>query len=106
MTYAVRVTATALEEIDAALDWLVKRSAKAAARWHDRLLDAIQTLSSNPERCGLAPEADWYESGELRQMLYGKRHGVYRILFEVRGKTVYILRVRHTAQNLLGPDDF
>jgi plasmid stabilization system protein ParE len=53
----------------------------------------------------LAPENEWYEGGELRELLYGKRQGVYRILFEVRGDTVYILRVRHGAQELLGPGD-
>jgi hypothetical protein len=29
---------------------------------------------------------------------------VYRILFEVRDTTVYILRVRHGARKLLEPD--
>lgn len=57
----------------------------------------------NPERCGLAPENEWFP-GELRQLLYGKRRGVYRILFEVRDTTVYILRVRHGARKLLEPD--
>ena len=104
MVYSVRFTALALAEIDSHLAWLSTQSSAAAARWHQRLLEAIQSLETNPERCSLAPENDWY-SGELRQLLYGKKRGVYRILFEVRGDIVYVLRVRHGAQDLLEPGD-
>jgi plasmid stabilization system protein ParE len=105
MAHTVRITARALQEIDETLAWLAERSRPAAARWHERLLEAIRSLENNPERCGLAPEDEWYEDGPLRQLLCGKRQGVYRILFEVRGDTVYILRVRHSAQALLEPGD-
>ncbi len=105
MAYSVRLTARALREIDEALEWRARSSRVAAARWHEQLLAAIRSLEHNPARCGLAPEAEWYSGGELRQLLYGKRRGVYRILFEVRGDTIYILRVRHSAQALLEPDD-
>ena len=40
------------------------------------------------------------------QMLYGKRRGIYRILYVVRDNTAYILRVRHSARALLKPGDF
>jgi plasmid stabilization system protein ParE len=102
---SVRITRRALAEIDQALRWLRKKSPAAASRWYRRLLEAIHSLKDGPERCSLAPENDWYEGGELRQLLHGKRQGVYRILFEVRGNTVFILRIRHSAQDLLGPDD-
>jgi plasmid stabilization system protein ParE len=104
MALSVRVTRRALREIDEALAWLSERSRAAAARWHAQLLEAFRSLENNPERCALAPESEWY-SGEIRQLLHGKRQGVYRILFEVRGDTVYILRVRHSAQALLEPGD-
>jgi plasmid stabilization system protein ParE len=67
-------------------------------------MEAIRSLAENPERFGLAPECRWYPA-ELRQLLYGKRRGVYRILFEIRGAIVYIVRVRHSAQALLNPDE-
>jgi plasmid stabilization system protein ParE len=104
MTCSVRITARALREIDQALAWLSERSPAAAARWHRQILAAVRSLESNPERCGLAPESAWYP-GEIRQFLHGKRQGVYRILFEVRGDTVFILRIRHSAQALLEPGD-
>jgi plasmid stabilization system protein ParE len=104
MPHSVRITARALREIDGALEWIARRSRTAARRWHDKLLEAIRSLEHHPERCGLAPESEWYP-GDLRQLLYGKRRGTYRILFEVRSDAVYILRVRHGAQDLLQPDE-
>src|SRR5687768_12472320 len=104
MAHSVLITARAVREIDEALAWLAERSHAAAVRWHAQLTEAVRSLENNPEWCGLAPESGWYP-GEIRQLLHGKRRGVYRILFEVRGNTVYILRVRHSAQALLEPDD-
>lgn len=37
--------------------------------------------------------------------LHGKRRHVHRILFEIRGQTVVVLRVRHSAQDFLGPEE-
>lgn len=104
MAHAIHLTARALREIDEALAWLANRSRPAARRWHQQLMEAFRSLEDNPERCGLAPESAWYP-GEIRQLLHGKGSGVYRILFEVRGNTVYILRVRHSAQALLEPGE-
>ena len=104
MGHSVQITARALAEIDEALEWLSRRSRAAALRWHEQLMEAVRSLATNPERCGRAPESEWYP-GELRQFLSGKRRGIYRILFEIRGDAVYILRVRHGAQALLEPDD-
>jgi plasmid stabilization system protein ParE len=105
MAHVVRISARALWEIDERLGWLITRSPSAAARWHAQLMEAIRSLQDNPERCGLAPESEWYP-GELRQLLHGKRKAVYRILFEIRSDAVYILRVRHSAQDLLGPEEW
>jgi plasmid stabilization system protein ParE len=104
MAHSLPITARALRELDGALEWLSERSRAAAVRWHEQILEAVRSLADNPERCGLAPESEWHP-GEIRQLLHGKKRGVYCILFEVRGNTVYILRVRHSAQALLGPDE-
>src|SRR5258707_11867138 len=104
MAHSVRISIKALWEIDEALEWLAARSRAAAIRWHTQLLEAVRSLENNPERCGLAPECAWYP-GELRQLLHGKRKGTYRVLFEIRGSTVHILRVRHSSQSLLEPGE-
>jgi hypothetical protein len=35
---------------------------------------------------------------ELRELLFGKRDGTYRILFVAAGQTVSILHIRHAAR--------
>lgn len=103
MTFSIHITAKALDEIDEALAWYVEQSIPAATRWHVKLMAAVRSLEENLERWGLAPESEWYPG--IRQLIYGKKRGAYRILFEIRGDTVYILRVRHSARELFGPRD-
>jgi plasmid stabilization system protein ParE len=99
VAHSLEITARALREIDEALEWLARRSRRVALRWHQQLLEAVESLAENPQQYGLAPEAEWYP-GELRQLLHGKKRAVYRILFEVRGESVYILRVCHSSHAL------
>ncbi len=42
---------------------------------------------------------------KVRQLLYGRRRQMCRILYEIRGKTVFVLRVRHTARAYLAPEE-
>jgi hypothetical protein len=37
-------------------------------------------------------------------LLCGKRHSVYRVLFAIRGDTVHVLTVRHSAQRSLADE--
>jgi len=103
MTFRVVIARKAAREIEEQFQWLAARSPRGADRWRDSLLDAIDSLETNPHRCPEAPEAVWHEG--LRQFLHGKRRHVYRILFDLRGDTVVILRVRHAAQDSLGPEE-
>ena len=105
MSHRVVITKTVLAEIEHAFDWLAEHNPPAAEKWRDSLLAAIDELEQHPLRYPLAPESEWYP-GELRQLLFGKRRGAYRVLFEIYGKRVYIVRVRHGAQDLLKADDF
>jgi plasmid stabilization system protein ParE len=102
MSWHVAIAGKAAREIEEQYNWLAERSGTAANRWRNSLLAAISTLEDNPERCPEAPEAEWHEG--LRQLLQGKRRQGYRILFEIRGQTVVVLRVRHSAQDFLGPE--
>lgn len=65
---------------------------------------AIGTLERLPTRCGLAAEAE--EIGrDIRELHVGRRQGSYRVLFEIYGRNVIILRVWHAARDRLTPDD-
>jgi plasmid stabilization system protein ParE len=100
--FQVEISGLALREIEEALQWLHERSPASAARSYWGLLEAIQSLGIHSKRCSLAPESDALAI-ELRQLLYGKRKGIYRILFTVHRGTVYIHRFRHGSQRLLEP---
>ena len=104
MRYRVRITRMAAHEVKKSHSWLAERIPDSAQRWRTALLSAIESLASQPDRCPEAPEAEWY-GPQLRQLLHGRRPHVYRILFEIRGKEVVILRVRHSRQDLLSPED-
>ena len=51
-----------------------------------------------PERCPVAEDESDQLGITLRQLLYGRRRGVYRILFSIEGETVTLHYVRHSAQ--------
>ena len=57
----------------------------------------IATLKTSPQRCPIHPDSEVYGK-EVRVLVYGKRRGVYRVLFAIRGDTVHVLTVRHSAQ--------
>ena len=100
MSHAIVIFPRAMADIRSAVDWRSRQSTSSAARLHAGLLAAIRSLVNNPERCPLADEAA--DIGlDLRELLYGRRRGVYRILFLIEGQTVNVLRVRHAAQDRL-----
>jgi plasmid stabilization system protein ParE len=103
--YRVLITDKALAEIDSVLAWLQEQGATTASqRWFSAIWISIDTLQSHPERCALASEAS--EIGrEIRELYFGKRRGTYHIVFEIRGKTVDILRVWHSSRDGLTAAD-
>src|SRR5205823_9035701 len=104
MSLPVVVQPRARTDLREAYQWLAERSPRAAARWFQGISRAIQSLTDQPERCPLAPEADVFPF-PIRQLLYGKRTGVYRILFVVQENAVSVLAVRHAARDYLDPMD-
>jgi plasmid stabilization system protein ParE len=57
-----------------------------------------------PQRCGPAPEANDLDE-DIRELHFGRRRGIYWVLFNIAGKTMHILRVRHSAQDWISPAD-
>lgn len=55
------------------------------------LQNAIESLNQNPRRCPVAHENDKVVE-ELRELLFGKRPNVFRIVFAMDGDTVRVLR--------------
>jgi len=102
VTYKVFVTPIADAEAMEQFRWYAERSEAIAERWHAGLNTAFTSLAKNPTRSPVSPEASEALGCETRLLLYGRRRGVFRILYTINGGTVWILRIRHSAQ---GPID-
>ena len=95
MTFRVETTATAEQDGDGILEWLLSEHAGGTGmRWFVGLQDAIASLAEFPMRCPLAPENAAFPF-EVRSLLYGHIPHVYRILFTIEQDTVYVLHIRH-----------
>jgi toxin ParE1/3/4 len=83
----------AKQDANAILKWLVLQHAgETGLRWFRRLEKAIASLSHLPGRCEIAPE-NASVPFEMRQLRYGRKPHVYRILFSIEGETVTFLRI-------------
>ena len=101
MKYRIEIADDASAEAEDAYLWMMEQLSKERAeKWFDGLMDAIDTLSNSPKRCSVAPE-NVDSSEEIRQLLYGKGRGTYRILFTVSESIVYVLHIRHASRQFL-----
>lgn len=99
--YQVVISARAERDAEQALRWFRDQQATAAgARWFAQLWKRIDTLETKPGRCRVAAESA--ELGiEVRELLVGRKRRTYRILFQIHGRVVRILRIRHSARDRL-----
>lgn len=98
MTFHIVFTDPAREQAKAAARYITEEaSPEAAAHWLDGLMEAIESLTTLPHRCGYARENALFPGAELRQLLF-KSH---RVIYTVRGEQVHIMHVRHVRQDSL-----
>ena len=107
--YEVRVTEPAEAEIDTAYLNRMQFGLQSAERWYAGLAQALESLATFPKRFPFAPEHNFPDG--VRQMIYGKGSGTYRILYrviEAQGEEagiVRILHVRHGSRQPPGEDE-
>ena len=94
MPFQVEITRKAFLDAEEAYIWFSEQSAQWAERWLKGLLEAVNSLEELPTRCAVVQEGRVLEK-EIRQYLYGRGRTSYRLFFEIRGDTVFILRIRH-----------
>jgi plasmid stabilization system protein ParE len=95
MVFRVKTTARAKRDLNGILAWLASQEAgESGLRWFQGLYEAIASLAHAPKRCPLAPENAEFPF-EVRQLLYGRRHHRYRVLYTIEGDTVFVLHSRH-----------
>ncbi len=100
MRYHVVLQRLAAEDLDEASAWAVQHAPETAARWLQRFHAALQTLSLHPQRCPLARENGKVDI-ELRELHFGKRANVFRVIFTIDADTVRVLRIRRAQRRWL-----
>ena len=93
MTHVVIVTQKAKDDLRHYYAVAAEHAPETAAWWLDRFEEALQTLSSNPTRCPLAPENDLVDQ-PVYQFFYGRRSARYRALFTIEKDRVLVLHIR------------
>ena len=106
MSYDVRLTRKAEQQLNEAVDWWAEhRSAEQAARWHTGIVNAMLSLSVKPERCRLARENRSVPI-EIRELHYGLGHRPsHRVIFAIRQDRIVVYAIRHVAQDDLTEED-
>lgn len=97
MAYRIRIMPQAEADLRAIRERLDTQAPAYVDRWIEALEKQTLSLEEWPLRCALAPENDAFAE-EIRQLIYGRRHGRYRILFHAHGEIVDILHIRHAAR--------
>jgi toxin ParE1/3/4 len=100
VSYQIIIEKDAEQDIDAATAWLAQYEPAKAVAWHFDVMEAIDSLQTFPLRCPLAPESETYGRA-IRHLIFKN----YRILYLVVRQTVYVLRVRHSRQDTLTPNN-
>jgi hypothetical protein len=100
MTYRVIIQRLAIQDLDEAFLRAARNAPVTASHWLDRFQIALRGLDTNPRRCPYAREHGKADV-ELRQMLFGKRPHVYRVIFTIDGDTVRVLRIRRAQRRSL-----
>lgn len=102
MEYRVDLTDEALENIREIYVFIKAAQVPAAAVWYRGLRAMIFSLEFEPHRGRITAE-----SPNLRQLLYGNKPHIYRIIYSIdpEKRAVRIVHVRHGARQAFRPDE-
>ncbi len=89
----IRWSLTAEADLQGIEDFIAKDSVLHAVNFIDRLIKAAEQLTHAPKMGRIVPE---FNREDLREVLFR----AYRIVYQLRGETVTVLRVVHGARDL------
>jgi plasmid stabilization system protein ParE len=92
MAYRFEFAPTAIAQAGEIHDRIAELSPEQAAKWYRGLFEKIDTLKSFPLRCPKA-EVSGDVGEEYRELLYGKRRHMYRVLFTVHDDLIRIVSI-------------
>lgn len=102
MAYLINITFRAERDLAHLYAEINAEHSEAALKWYRGLKEAVLSLEEQPNRCSLTREND-----ELRQLLYGHKPHIYRVIYRVleKQKHVEVLHIRHGARRKFRPSD-
>ena len=89
--YEVVIHQDAINDLRKAYKFVSQRAPKTVAKWYQRL-EHVKTLEHNPQRCPIARESKRVFL-EVRELHFGRRPNVFRILFAIDKATVRVLKI-------------
>ncbi|EME70888.1 plasmid stabilization system [Paramagnetospirillum caucaseum] len=102
MTFRVEVTERAIGDLRHLYGAIAARHVPVVARWFNGLEAKVATLAHHHGRGLPVPE-----DANLRQLLYGRRPHVYRIIYGIDEgrRIVHVLHIRHGARAAMTGED-
>ena len=95
MTYLVELTERAVRDLRHIYRRVNAANSRQARDWFNELEVVVFSLDQNPNRGAITPEDE-----TLRQLRFGKKRNVYRIIYSIdeQRQIVRVLHIRHSAQ--------
>jgi plasmid stabilization system protein ParE len=97
MRFQVIITPLAKADILEINGWWLEYYQHLANDWLLDVKSAVLSLKNFPERCPVSSESEAFDV-VVRQLIFGKKPHVYRVLFSIQTEKVYVLRIRSTKQ--------
>ena len=86
-------TLHAFEDLKGFIEWIQSENPRSAQTWAGQLLERIEKLAAYPQLGRSIPEL---EASRYREIIFGD----YRMIYEIQGKTIGIIRILHSKQLL------
>ena len=104
MNYLIAFSARSERDPDSLVGWMAEVAPHALGPWYTRLMAAIKSLDRLPLHCSRIPETDTLGL-EVRELIFGRKHGALRIIFRLESQTVEILRIVNASRGPLRVKD-
>jgi len=107
MKYQVFIPPEAKQQLREIAHWYRNRASSSlvAEQWYRGFIDGLNSLATNPQRCGLSRETDRFPF-QVYEFLYGRgKKKSHRALFRIVAYKVLILTTRHVSQRDIGPEE-
>lgn len=105
MNRLVELSIAAASDASEISGWIAERSLAGEAAWLDAFRSALDELEEWADSCPAIADLD-LPGRDIRERTFRTRRGrTYRLVFEIRDDTVFVLRVRGPGQDFLTDDD-